>query len=133
MQHAIAIKLRGDDPTQGITMLPPKTKGGFHTWTEEEITQFDTRHEIGSRARLAFALGLCWARDPQGDRALHQGRGAQAPRRVGDGEGQNGNKEWLTWAPGWPIQENNCAKSRGKKTLAPQAGDEVGGCIADST
>lgn len=29
---------------------------GFHTWTDEEIQQFEDRHPIGTKARLAFAL-----------------------------------------------------------------------------
>jgi integrase len=31
---------------------------GHHTWTEDEIAQFEAHHPIGSRERLAFALGL---------------------------------------------------------------------------
>lgn len=31
---------------------------GFHTWTIEEVRQFEARHPIGSKARLAFALLL---------------------------------------------------------------------------
>ena len=31
---------------------------GFHTWTEDEIAQFESAHPIGSRERLALALGL---------------------------------------------------------------------------
>jgi integrase len=58
MQHAVTIKLRVDDPTQSVKAIPPKSKTGFHTWSEEEIAQFETRHPIGSKARLAFALGL---------------------------------------------------------------------------
>jgi integrase len=58
MQHAVAIKLRGDDPTQGVRSIPPKARGGFHTWTEEEIAQFEAHHPIGSKPRLALALGL---------------------------------------------------------------------------
>ena len=29
---------------------------GFHTWTDEEIAQFEAAHPIGTKARLAFAL-----------------------------------------------------------------------------
>jgi integrase len=58
MRHAVAIKLRADDPTQGVKAIPPKSKTGFHTWSEEEITKFETCHPIGSKARLALALGL---------------------------------------------------------------------------
>lgn len=31
---------------------------GFHTWTLEEIAQFESRHPIGTKARLALALAL---------------------------------------------------------------------------
>jgi len=31
---------------------------GHHTWTEDEISQFEAVHLIGSKARLALALGL---------------------------------------------------------------------------
>ena len=32
--------------------------GGFHSWTEDEIAQFEACHPIGTRARLALALLL---------------------------------------------------------------------------
>jgi integrase len=32
--------------------------GGFHTWTIEEVQQFEARHPIGTKARLALALLL---------------------------------------------------------------------------
>ena len=31
---------------------------GFHTWTPEEVAQFEARHPIGTKARLALALLL---------------------------------------------------------------------------
>ncbi len=31
---------------------------GFHTWTPEEVQQFEERHPVGSKARLALALML---------------------------------------------------------------------------
>jgi integrase len=36
----------------------PSTSKGFHCWTDEEIAQFEARHPIGSKPRLAFALLL---------------------------------------------------------------------------
>jgi integrase len=33
-------------------------KQEFHTWTREEVKQFEARHSIGSKARLALALML---------------------------------------------------------------------------
>lgn len=29
---------------------------GYHTWTVEEVRQFEQRHPVGSKARLALAL-----------------------------------------------------------------------------
>jgi integrase len=55
--HAIKVDLIEHDPTLGIK-LRRVTGGGYHTWTEEEIEQFEHVHPIGSRERLAFALGL---------------------------------------------------------------------------
>ncbi|MGA8229781.1 MAG: hypothetical protein WCA55_24975, partial [Xanthobacteraceae bacterium] len=31
---------------------------GYHTWTEQEIAQFEAHHPIGSKPRLALALGI---------------------------------------------------------------------------
>jgi hypothetical protein len=58
MAHAVDIGLRKNDPTQGVKAIKPKSKTGFHRWTEEEIAQFEAHHEIGSKPRLALALGL---------------------------------------------------------------------------
>jgi integrase len=55
--HAIKRDLIENDPTLGIR-LRRMTGDGFHTWTEEQIAQFEAAHPIGSRERLAFALGL---------------------------------------------------------------------------
>src|SRR5215472_10137314 len=55
MRHAVLAGLRADDPTTGVRA--PKFKStGFYTWTEADIAAFETRHPIGSRARLALAL-----------------------------------------------------------------------------
>jgi hypothetical protein len=50
-------KLIRQDPTLGIRIRPPKSDG-HHTWSESEIAQFEAAHPIGSKARLALALGL---------------------------------------------------------------------------
>jgi integrase len=31
---------------------------GYHSWSESEVAQFEQRHPVGSKARLALALGL---------------------------------------------------------------------------
>jgi integrase len=69
MKHATSGKkpLRHDDPTVGIKQLRKTDENGkpdnsgFHSWTEAEIEQFEARHAIGTKARLAFALMLCTA------------------------------------------------------------------------
>jgi integrase len=65
MTHAVDIKMRIDDPTAGVAMLPPKSKTGFHRWIEPEIARFELHHPIGSKARLALALGLYTAQARQ--------------------------------------------------------------------
>jgi integrase len=57
MRHAVAVGLRGDDPTQGVRG-PKFRSGGFYPWTEDDIAAFESRHPVGSRARLALALLL---------------------------------------------------------------------------
>jgi len=43
------------DPTANIK--PRAIKGdGFHTWTDDEIAQFEAHHPIGTKPRLALAL-----------------------------------------------------------------------------
>jgi hypothetical protein len=58
MQFAVSMGLRSDDPTDGIKPAKAMTTGGFHSWSEEEIAQFEAKHPVGSQARLAMALLL---------------------------------------------------------------------------
>lgn len=46
------------NPARDVPFLRPKRQGGFHTWTPEEVDQFERTHDIGSKARLALALLL---------------------------------------------------------------------------
>src|ERR1700751_2729241 len=57
MTHAVEIGLRADDPTRDVKALRSKSLG-HHSWEEREIEHLETRHPIGSKARLAFALLL---------------------------------------------------------------------------
>jgi integrase len=57
MKHAVDTNLRQDNPARDVPRARSKSDG-YHSWTEEEIEQFEARHPIGSRARLAFALLL---------------------------------------------------------------------------
>ena len=57
MQFAVAAGLISSDPT--ATFEPAKAKAGrIHTWTEREIAQYEAKHPVGTKARLAMALML---------------------------------------------------------------------------
>jgi integrase len=56
-QFAVKRRYMRADPT--ATIKSRKIKGdGFHTWTEDEIAQFEAHHPIGTKPRLALALLL---------------------------------------------------------------------------
>ena len=50
-------RMRKDNPALGIKLRSRKTEG-YHSWSEDEIQQFEQRHPIGSKPRLALALSL---------------------------------------------------------------------------
>jgi integrase len=56
-QFALKRGYRRDDPTANIKRRSIKGDG-FHTWTDDEIAQFEAHHPIGSKPRLALALLL---------------------------------------------------------------------------
>lgn len=47
----------GFDPISD-TSAPKTSGGGYHRWTEEELTAFESRHPLGTKPRLAFDLLL---------------------------------------------------------------------------
>ena len=57
LAFAVGEKLLRDNPTLGIKLDPIKTNG-YHSWTEDELRQFEQRHPIGTKARLALDLLL---------------------------------------------------------------------------
>jgi integrase len=57
MQHAVEMGLRADDPTRDVKSICINSDG-YHSWTDDEIAQFEHHHPVGSRARLALALLL---------------------------------------------------------------------------
>jgi integrase len=44
-------------PVRGVKNVEHRS-AGFHTWTSDEVTQFEIRHPIGTKPRLAMALLL---------------------------------------------------------------------------
>lgn len=58
LAFAVEQNMRPDNPALAIKM-PSVKSAGFHTWTEDQIAQYQARHPIGSKARLAMELMLC--------------------------------------------------------------------------
>ncbi|MFZ5693911.1 MAG: tyrosine-type recombinase/integrase [Pseudomonadota bacterium] len=54
---AVECGMRSDNPALGIKLGGHATEG-YHSWTEAELRQFEDRHPIGTKARLALALLL---------------------------------------------------------------------------
>ena len=46
------------NPARDVPMLASNNPDGFHTWTREEVRQYEERHPSGTKARLAMALFL---------------------------------------------------------------------------
>lgn len=46
------------NPVQSVRRPKQSNDAGFHSWTPEEVAQFEARHPIGTKARLALALFL---------------------------------------------------------------------------
>jgi len=57
MRHAIDVGMRADDPTRDVKAIRTRS-GGHHSWTDDEIAQFEAKHPAGSKSRLALALLL---------------------------------------------------------------------------
>ena len=56
-KYAIDNDLAAHNPAEKVPYLT-KVGDGFYSWTEDDIAKFETRHPIGTMARLALALML---------------------------------------------------------------------------
>lgn len=57
LSYAVSVGMIASNPAAGVRKYRSRSEG-FHSWSEGEIAQFEKRHEMGARARLAFALLL---------------------------------------------------------------------------
>jgi integrase len=57
LAFAVDLEMIEANPAAGVKKYRSRTDG-FHLWSESEIAQFEARHPLGSRARLALALML---------------------------------------------------------------------------
>ena len=46
------------NPVKAVRRPKENIDGGYHSWTADEVAQFEKRHPIGTKARLALALFL---------------------------------------------------------------------------
>lgn len=56
-RYALRYDHHDDNPAEKVEYLSGSAEG-FHSWTLEEIKKFETKHPIGTVARLALALAL---------------------------------------------------------------------------
>jgi len=100
---AYAIKLlrieRQNPVDQANTIKIPK--GGFHSWSEEEIAQYREHHPLGTSARLAIEIFL-WTAQRRGDastfgpRHMRNGMIEVTPAKTANSTGKT---IWLPVAP----------------------------------
>jgi integrase len=57
LKVSVKAKLRRDNPALGVELERLETTG-YHSWTEEELRQYEARHPVGTKARLALDLLL---------------------------------------------------------------------------
>lgn len=57
LRHAVDMGLLRDNPAPNVRKFAVNSEG-FHSWPEEDVTAFEARHRIGSRAQLALSLLL---------------------------------------------------------------------------
>ncbi len=51
--------LAAHNPALDVPYLKSKNPSGYHTWTLDQVRQFEEHHAVGTKARLALALLLC--------------------------------------------------------------------------
>jgi integrase len=69
MAFAFSARIIDVNPTDGYRAARVKDRGGFKTWTDDDIAIFEARHPVGTKARLALAL-LLYTGQRRGDVVL---------------------------------------------------------------
>jgi integrase len=57
MKWAVEADYLDHNPAKDVPLIEVHSEG-YHTWTVDEVRQFEARHPVGSKARLALALML---------------------------------------------------------------------------
>lgn len=91
----------------------PKT-GGFYSWSEADIAQYQARHALGTKARLALEIML-WTGQRRGDARL-LGPEQMKQGQINYRQGKTGTDLWLPAAPQL-LDALNAMQSVGLKTF----------------
>lgn len=91
--YARKLKWISENPVDEADKVGKTKLKGFHTWTEEEIAQYQAKHAIGTRARLALEI-ILWTGQRRGDARLF------GPKHIVNGKvnyttGKTGADLWL--------------------------------------
>jgi integrase len=96
-RYARRLKWRGDNPVEDAAPVGKARLGGFYSWTEADIAQYQATHAIGTKPRLALEIML-WTGQRRGDASRF------GPRHIVRGKinfqaSKNGADLWLPVAP----------------------------------
>lgn len=64
--YAVKLGLRTDNPASQAELPVKALRAGFHSWSDDEIDQYQGRHPLGTKARLALEIML-WTGLRRGD------------------------------------------------------------------
>lgn len=95
--HAKRLHWIQSNPVEEAERIKAPRTGGYHTWSEAEIRQYQDRHELGTRARLALEIML-WTWQRRGDARLF-GPGHVKGGKINYRQGKTGKDLWLPIAP----------------------------------
>ncbi|WP_278984104.1 tyrosine-type recombinase/integrase [Sphingobium yanoikuyae] len=101
---AIKAKMIGENParmSEKVKTPAGERSHGFHTWTEEEITQYRDHHRLGTRERLAMEL-ILWTDQRRSD-VVKMGKAQIKNGRLPVEQDKTGETLWLA-VPGQLLE-----------------------------
>ena len=75
---------------QTVKLIERDEREGFHSWTEEELAQFEAFYPLGTRERLAYSV-LLWTGQRRGDAIKFGKRSLLLNGRLAIRQGKTGN------------------------------------------
>lgn len=95
--YAVRLEWIKANPVDVAGRIKADKTGGYHTWSEVEIRQYQAHHALGTRARLALEIML-WTWQRRGDARLF-GPEHLKGGRINYRQGKTGKDLWLPAAP----------------------------------